>query len=98
MSEFMGMIYGKYDAKEQGFVPGGSSLHPCMTAHGPDAVTFNKASNAELNPIYFNEGLAFMFETTYNLKVSKKYVDTAHLQSNYWKCWNQLPKLFTGKK
>ena len=33
--EYMGMIYGQYDAKEgtkggQGFVPGGSSLHSCM--------------------------------------------------------------------
>jgi len=32
----MGMVYGKYDAKE-GFVAGGASLHSIMTPHGPDA-------------------------------------------------------------
>jgi homogentisate 1,2-dioxygenase len=37
MSEFMGLIYGVYDARPQGFVPGGISLHNCMLAHGPDA-------------------------------------------------------------
>lgn len=45
MSEYMGMVYGEYDAKAGGFVPGGSSLHVSMTAHGPDATTFEKASD-----------------------------------------------------
>ena len=63
MTEFMGMVWGQYDAKAGGFVPGGSSLHSCMSAHGPDATTFNKASTAELKPEYFDKGLAFMFET-----------------------------------
>ncbi|KAM7433993.1 hypothetical protein ABFA07_015828, partial [Porites harrisoni] len=36
MSEFMGLIYGKYEAKEEGFAPGGGSLHSMMTPHGPD--------------------------------------------------------------
>ena len=39
----MGMVWGKYDAK-QGFSPGGASLHSCMTPHGPDADTFINAS------------------------------------------------------
>src|SRR5258708_4948363 len=30
MNEFMGLIHGEYDAKAEGFVPGGSSLHNCM--------------------------------------------------------------------
>lgn len=61
MSEYMGMIYGQYDAKAEGFVPGGGSLHSCMTAHGPDSATFVRASSVpELKPVYFNEGLAFM--------------------------------------
>ena len=36
MSEFMGLIYGAYDAKPQGFIPGGFSLHNTMLPHGPD--------------------------------------------------------------
>ncbi len=50
MSEFMGLIEGVYDAKEHGFVPGGSSLHNCMSPHGPEADVFEKASNADLQP------------------------------------------------
>jgi homogentisate 1,2-dioxygenase len=41
-SEFMGLIHGAYDAKAEGFVPGGASLHNCMSGHGPDAATFEK--------------------------------------------------------
>lgn len=100
MSEYMGMIFGKYDAKADGFVPGGSSLHSCMTPHGPDAATFVKASTTTLNPIYFSEGLAFMFESTFFLKLSPRSLHGAqcHLQSDYWTCWQSLPKLFNGKK
>lgn len=50
MSEFMGLIFGKYEAKEEGFRPGGGSLHSMMTPHGPDAEAFEKASKATLEP------------------------------------------------
>ena len=50
MSEFMGLIYGNYEAKEDGFLPGGASLHSMMTPHGPDAACFEGASNAFLRP------------------------------------------------
>ena len=40
MTEFMGLMHGVYDAKAEGFLPGGASLHNCMTAHGPDAETW----------------------------------------------------------
>lgn len=69
MSEYMGMVYGEYDGKKVGFCPGGASLHSCMTAHGPDAPTFLRASTAELKPQYFSNGLAFMFESSYLLKL-----------------------------
>lgn len=69
MSEYMGMVYGEYDGKKVGFSPGGASLHSCMTAHGPDAPTFLRASTATLNPQYFSNGLAFMFESCYLLKL-----------------------------
>ena len=51
MSEFMGLIYGVYDAKPQGFVPGGISLHNMMLPHGPDREAFDHASNGELKPV-----------------------------------------------
>ncbi len=40
MSEYMGLVHGAYDAKAEGFLPGGGSLHNCMSGHGPDATTF----------------------------------------------------------
>ena len=51
MSEFMGLIYGKYEAKAEGFKPGGATLHSIMTPHGPDTDAFTKASAAELKPV-----------------------------------------------
>lgn len=71
MSEFMGNIAGTYDAKEKGFIPGASSLHSAMTGHGPEAEVFDKASNAELKPMFIGKGsLAFMFETCYLMKLT----------------------------
>ncbi len=93
MSEFMGMIWGKYDAKE-GFQAGGASLHNCMSAHGPDGATFLKASNEELKPFYFDQGLAFMFESTYMFDVAAPAEALPNLDRDYVKCWTQLPKVF----
>lgn len=93
MSEYMGMISGKYDAKV-GFVPGGSSLHSCMTPHGPDAPTFLKASSEHLQPQWFDKGLAFMFESTYMLKLTQHALTCSELDKDYFKCWQQLPKIF----
>ena len=71
MSEFMGNISGTYDAKEAGFAPGASSLHSCMSGHGPEAEVFEKASTAELKPFKTQQdSLAFMFETCYMLKLT----------------------------
>lgn len=56
MSEFMGLIKGHYEAKEEGFQPGGASLHSMMTPHGPDADCFEKASKAKLEPERVAEG------------------------------------------
>ena len=65
MSEFMGLVYGVYDAKPEGFVPGGMSLHNQMLPHGPDSDAFEHASNAELKPVKLTNTLAFMFETRF---------------------------------
>lgn len=90
-------MYGKYDAKE-GFAPGGASLHSCMTPHGPDAPTFDGASNADLKPHKFDAGLAFMFETSALLKLTPWAIEAEHRDVNYQKCWDALPKYFNGEK
>lgn len=88
MSEFMGNIAGTYDAKEKGFIPGASSLHSAMTAHGPEKEVFDKASESDLAPMKVGEGsLAFMFETCYMLRLTKYALDSNNLDVDYYKCW-----------
>ena len=94
MSEFMGLIKGQYDAKEEGFVPGGASLHNMMLPHGPDADAFDKASNAELKPIKLTNTLAFMFETRFPQQVSKFAATSDTLQRDYIECWAGLDRNF----
>ncbi|WP_036258851.1 homogentisate 1,2-dioxygenase [Methylocapsa aurea] len=94
MSEFMGLIHGQYDAKAQGFAPGGMSLHNCMLPHGPDAEAFDKASLAELKPEKLADTLAFMFETRYPQHVTEYAAKLPTLQSDYADCWQGLKKHF----
>jgi homogentisate 1,2-dioxygenase len=94
MSEFMGLIFGQYDAKAEGFVPGGASLHNCMSAHGPDAEAFEKASDADLKPERYEKTLAFMFETRFVIRPTKFAMETASLQKDYFECWQGLKKHF----
>ena len=94
-SEFMGLIHGAYDAKAEGFVPGGASLHNCMTGHGPDAATFDKASAADLSkPDVVRDTMAFMFETRAVIRPTAQAVDAAHRQRDYQACWAGLRKHF----
>ena len=80
-SEFMGLVAGEYDAKAEGFVPGGASLHNCMTGHGPDAETFEKASAADTSkPHYIRDTMAFMFETAAIIKPTQYALETSELQ------------------
>ena len=83
MSEFMGLIYGVYDAKPQGFVPGGFSLHNCMLPHGPDAEAFEGASTAELKPHKLEGTMAFMFETRFPQRVTRYAAEVPELQAEY---------------
>ena len=94
MNEFMGLIRGGYDAKAEGFVPGGASLHNCMVGHGPDAETFERASNAELKPVYQDNTLAFMFETRFVCQPTKFALETSELDEQYFECWQKLEKKF----
>jgi len=95
MNEYMGLIFGVYDAKAEGFVPGGASLHNCMSGHGPDCATFDQASNAELQPRYLADTLAFMFETRLVLRPAKSALDAPQRQRDYWTCWQDLRKHFS---
>lgn len=94
-SEFMGLIHGAYDAKAEGFLPGGASLHNCMIPHGPDADTFAKASSADTTkPDYLTDTMAFMFESNDVLRPTTFAMATAELQRDYFRCWEGLKKNF----
>ncbi|WP_298440331.1 homogentisate 1,2-dioxygenase [uncultured Ferrimonas sp.] len=97
MSEFMGLIEGSYDAKQHGFVPGGMSLHNCMTPHGPEAEVFDQASSAELSPQRYENTLAFMFESRYVFKPTQWALDSQLRQLDYPDCWRSIAKQFTGQ-
>ena len=94
-SEFMGLIHGVYDAKAAGFVPGGASLHNCMSGHGPDAQTFERASHSDTaTPVKVADTMAFMFETRTILKPTPFALDSELLQQDYFECWQGLRKHF----
>ena len=94
-SEFMGLVHGAYDAKAEGFVPGGASLHNCMSGHGPDAATFEKASNADTSaPSKVSNTMAFMFETRNVLCPTAQALAWPQLQGSYQDCWASIRKNF----
>ena len=98
-SEFMGLVHGVYDAKAEGFVPGGASLHNCMTGHGPDAETFEKATRTDTSkPHYVQDTMAFMFETRLPIRPTRFALEAAELQRDYYACWQGLAKHFDPKK
>jgi homogentisate 1,2-dioxygenase len=94
MSEYMGLVFGQYDAKEEGFVPGGGSLHNQMSAHGPDLDAFEKASSAELKPQKLSGTMAFMFESRYIIRPTRFAMEASELQHEYFEVWQKLKKNF----
>jgi homogentisate 1,2-dioxygenase len=94
MSELMGLVYGVYDAKPEGFVPGGMSLHNMMLPHGPDSDAFRHASQAELKPVKLANTLAFMFESRFRQRVTKYAATSEARQDDYVDCWAGLKKHF----
>ena len=96
MSELMGNIYGEYDAKPQGFVPGGISLHNMMLPHGPDNEAFEKATFADLRPEKLDNTMSFMFETRFPQQLTEFAAKEAPLQDTYIDCWDSLKKRFDG--
>jgi homogentisate 1,2-dioxygenase len=96
-SEFMGLIEGEYDAKQGGFLPGGASLHNCMSGHGPDRASFEKALGADTTrPEYLAATMAFMFETRSVLCPTSAALALPQQQGDYDLCWQNLPHRFSG--
>lgn len=97
MSEFMGLIEGVYDAKEHGFVPGGASLHNCMSPHGPEASVFEQASSAKLVPQRYENTMAFMFESRFIFQPTKFALETSGRQLDYFECYSDLKNQFRSQ-
>jgi homogentisate 1,2-dioxygenase len=98
-SEFMGLIHGAYDAKAEGFVPGGASLHNCMSGHGPDAQTYERATQADTTqPQRVADTMAFMFETRDVIRPTRAALESGGLQRDYFECWQGLKKHFTPQQ
>ncbi|MEL6170308.1 MAG: homogentisate 1,2-dioxygenase [Pseudomonadota bacterium] len=96
MSELMGNIYGIYDAKPEGFAPGGISLHNMMLPHGPDKQAFEAATNAALGPVKLDNTMSFMFETRFPQHLTTFAGQEAPLQDDYIEVWSDLEKHFDG--
>lgn len=96
MSELMGNIYGIYDAKPKGFIPGGMSLHNMMLPHGPDKNAFEGAPNADLKPEKLESTMSFMFETRFPQHLTAFAANEAPLQDDYIDCWADIKKKFDG--
>jgi homogentisate 1,2-dioxygenase len=94
MSEFMGLVHGQYDAKPEGFKPGGASLHNLMVPHGPDTEAFAKASTASLAPHKLSDTLAFMFESRWRFVPSAWAMNSGALDAHYAQCWAGLQDEF----
>jgi homogentisate 1,2-dioxygenase len=96
-SEFMGLVTGTYDAKAEGFTPGGASLHNCMSGHGPDAATFAKATRADTSlPVHIADTMAFMFETRTVIRPTRFALEAPQLQRDYQRAWRDLPRNFSA--
>ena len=94
MSELMGLITGQYDAKPEGFKPGGVSLHNCMVPHGPDLAAFDKASQAQLQAQKLDNTLAFMFESRWRFHPTEFALNCGAIDRSYANCWDGLADNF----
>ncbi len=94
MSELMGLVKGVYDAKAEGFLPGGVSIHNCMQAHGPDVATFDETSSVELKPHKQENTLAFMWESRWVFRPTKAALQAPELQKDYDRVWSGFKKRY----
>lgn len=98
MSEFMGLIYGQYDAKPEGFKPGAMSLHNALVAHGPDTEAFERGANKTLEPEKLTGTMAFMFETRFVQDPTAFACAANSLDQSYPKEWDGLTRNFQKPK
>lgn len=100
MSEFMGLIYGGYEAKADGFLPGGASLHSCMTPHGPDTKTFEAtiARGKDAGPFRITNTMAFMFESCLMPRICPWALDSPSIDHDYYQCWVGLRSHFSREE
>lgn len=94
MSEYMGLIHGEYDAKQEGFAPGSASLHNCMSPHGPDKATFDQASTETLAPQKYDSTFTFMLESRFIWDATEFALKSPLNQADYLSCWNGLESLY----
>jgi len=94
MSEFMGLIRGSFEAKAEGFVPGGVSLHNTFASHGSDAETFEQAITAQLGPRKLPDTLAFMLETRWTVRLTRHALHADYRQPDYDHAWAGLGRAF----
>jgi homogentisate 1,2-dioxygenase len=92
MSEFMGLLYGVYDAKPGGFSPGGMSLHNAGLPHGPDREAYIAASEHDLSPQKLEGTMAFMFETRLVQQPTPFAMNDLRRDESYAACWDGLPR------
>jgi homogentisate 1,2-dioxygenase len=97
MSEFMGLVYGVYDAKAEGFQPGGASLHNSWTSHGPDAATYERASTVDLVPQRLSNTLAFMFECRWPVVLTDRAATAVYRQPDYDAVWQGVHRKFPAR-
>jgi homogentisate 1,2-dioxygenase len=93
-SEFVGLIYGQYIGKSEGFAPGSASLHNCMSGHGPDAATYERGTSANLGPAYLDDTMTFIFETQLPIRPTRFALETELLERDYYTHWQGLKKNF----
>ena len=97
MSEFMGLVHGAYDAKADGFVPGGASLHNCMSGHGPDRATFDRAVDRRARSrSKIADTLAFMFESRCVIRPTRFALETPRCRRPISTAGRDSPSISTG--
>lgn len=92
MTEFMGLINGVYEGKDNAFVPGGFSLHTQMTPHGPDSASFERGVGEAQVPHKLEATYAFMFETRLPLRLNPEALEWPSLDSRYLQSWQSLKR------
>jgi homogentisate 1,2-dioxygenase len=93
-SEFVGLIYGQYIGKSEGFAPGSASLHNCMSGHGPDAETYERGRSMDLEPQFLDNTMTFIIETQLPVSPTRFALESDLVEREYYTHWQRLPKNF----